>query len=91
MSSRKKKAGPRDVSFEEAVAEVEAIIDRIESGEMGLEEQIEQYARGAGLLKNCRSILRRCEQRVEEISADLESGEREGATGGEGPASDEEH
>lgn len=59
-------------SFEQAVAEVEQIIERIESGEIGLEEQIEQYARGAELLKRCREVLDRCEQRVEEITAELE-------------------
>lgn len=59
-------------SFEQDLAEVESIIERIETGEMGLEEQIEQYARGAELLKRCRTVLDRCEQRVEEISAQIE-------------------
>ncbi len=60
-------------TFEEAVSRVESIIERIESGEMGLEDQIEQYARGAELLKRCRDVLDRCEQRVEEITAELDS------------------
>lgn len=64
-------------TFEEAVAQVEAIIEQIESGEMGLEDQIEQYAKGAELLKRCRDVLDRCEQRVEEISSELD---RDGST-----------
>lgn len=63
-------------TFEESIAQVESIIERIESGEMGLEDQIEQYAKGAELLKRCRDVLDRCEQRVEEITAELD---RDGA------------
>jgi exodeoxyribonuclease VII small subunit len=68
----KQSAAKGEPGFEDAIAEVEAIIDRIESGEMGLEAQIEHYARGAALLRRCRDILDRCEQRVEEISAGLD-------------------
>ena len=67
-------------TFEEAVSRVESIIERIESGEMGLEDQIEQYARGAELLKRCRDVLDRCEQRVEEITSELDD---DGAAGDE--------
>lgn len=71
VSAKKAKPEPSP-SFEESIAEVESIIERIESGEMGLEDQIEQYARGADMLKRCREILDRCEQRVEEITAKLD-------------------
>jgi exodeoxyribonuclease VII small subunit len=67
-----KKPRPANPSFEESLAEVESIIERIESGDMGLEEQIEQYARGAEMLRRCREVLDRCEQRVEEITAKLD-------------------
>jgi exodeoxyribonuclease VII small subunit len=64
--------GPSDeLSFEEAVERVEAIVDRIESGQIGLEESLAEWERGMGLLKRCREVLRRAEQRVEELSADL--------------------
>lgn len=76
MASKKPKPGAGSAeadgpTFEQAVAEVERIIDWIESGEMGLEEQIEQYARGAEMLQRCREVLERCEQRVEEITVQL--------------------
>ena len=70
-------SGRAKPTFEEAVAQVESIIEQIESGEMGLEDQIEQYAKGAELLKRCRDVLDRCEQRVEEISSELD---RDGTT-----------
>lgn len=72
VSAKKAKPQPAGPSFEESIANVESIIERIESGEMGLEEQIEQYARGAEMLRRCREILDRCEQRVEEITAKLD-------------------
>jgi exodeoxyribonuclease VII small subunit len=61
-----------DMSFEEAAEELEAINDRIESGEIGLEDSLRAYERGMKLIARCRAILDAAEQRVEEISgADL--------------------
>ena len=57
--------------FQDALAEVEAITDRIERGEIGLEDSIEQFEKGMGLLKQCREILERTEQRVEDITQRL--------------------
>ena len=79
MSAKKPK--PESPTFEASIAEVESIIERIESGEMGLEEQIEQYAKGAELLKRCREVLEKCEQRVEEITEALDRPGRATDTG----------
>lgn len=59
-----------ELSFEQAVERVEAIIERIESGEAGLEQSIAEYERGVGLLKRCREILENAEQRIEKLAAD---------------------
>lgn len=72
--TRSDDASPADpaigsLSYEEAVAKLETIIDRIESGEAGLEESIAEYERGAALVKRCREILGRAEQRIEELEA----------------------
>lgn len=55
------------MSYEHAVTELEAIIDRIESGEIGLEESVRAYERGVVLQAHCKSILARAEQRVTEL------------------------
>lgn len=60
-----------ELSFEEALERVESIIERIESGEAGLERSIDEYERGMRLIRRCRSILDAAEQKVEEISAKL--------------------
>ncbi len=54
-------------SFEQAIEQLEAIIDRIESGEIGLERSIAEYERGVALIRRCRQVLESAEQRVEEL------------------------
>lgn len=80
MSNTRKKSGsrrdrpdaapadPRELGFEEALEQIESIIDRIESGEVGLEQSLTEYERGVELIRRCRGILSRAEQRVEELN-----------------------
>lgn len=56
-------------TYEAAVEELESIIDQIESGEIGLEQSIRRYERGAALLKHCREVLNQAEQRVTTLDA----------------------
>ncbi|MFG0273543.1 MAG: exodeoxyribonuclease VII small subunit [Phycisphaerales bacterium] len=62
--------GLGEVSFEEAIERLEAIIDRIERGEVGLEESLSEYERGVGLIRRCREVLDTAEQRIAELSVD---------------------
>ena len=62
-------AAAEKLTFEQALEELETIIERIEQGEIGLEESLAQYRRGAALLKRCRGILDTAEQQVEELTA----------------------
>lgn len=68
QSSPKPQADPAGLSFEQALAQVEAIIERIESGAIGLEASVSEYERGVGLLRRCQDILAKAEQRVEILS-----------------------
>ena len=69
MAAKKKSksAAPATLSFEQAAAELETIIERIESGEIGLEESLAQRKRGEQLLKRCRAVLDQAEQELEQI------------------------
>ena len=58
-----------DLTYEAAVEELESIIDQIESGEIGLEQSIRRYERGATLLRHCRAILDQAEQRISTLDA----------------------
>lgn len=69
------RSGPSDVnalSFEEALGEIESIIDRIEAGEIGLEESLKDYERGVLLVHHCRAKLDRSQQQVEDLTRRLE-------------------
>ena len=55
------------LTYEDAVEQLEAIIRRVESGEVGIEESIRLYERGTRLLRRCRSVLDRAEQRIEKL------------------------
>jgi exodeoxyribonuclease VII small subunit len=65
-------AGSPATDFESAVAQIEKIIERIESGEIGLEESIAQYETGVNLIRRCRQVLDRAEQRVEELTGQMQ-------------------
>lgn len=73
VSKRPGKQGDgTELSFEEALAQLEAIVDKIEGGEVGLESALAEYERGVALLKRCREVLERAEQKVEELSSKVE-------------------
>ncbi|MAY73589.1 MAG: exodeoxyribonuclease VII small subunit [Phycisphaerae bacterium] len=71
-----------NMSYEDAVEALEGIIERIESGSIGLEDSIEAYERGTKLIRRCRSLLDAAEQRVRELNAD----ELDGGSDGNEPA-----
>jgi exodeoxyribonuclease VII small subunit len=66
----KDKATTETLTYEQALGELEALIERIEQGEIGLEQSLTEYRRGAALLKRCRSILDTAEQQIDELTAD---------------------
>ena len=51
-------------TFEESLAELEAIVRDLEDGQTGLEEALARYEQGVGLLKRCYTQLREAEQRI---------------------------
>jgi len=60
------------LTFEQAVERLEGIIDQIEAGEIGLEESLKHYESGTALVKRCRAILDKTEQRIQELTADAD-------------------
>ena len=56
------------LSYEEAIEELESIIERMEKGETALEDSLREYARGDALVRRCRQVLVQAEQRIETIS-----------------------
>lgn len=56
------------MSFEDAMKELEAVVNRLEHGEATLEESIALYERGARLRTHCDARLKDAQERVERIT-----------------------
>jgi exodeoxyribonuclease VII small subunit len=55
------------MSFEDALAELEQIVRRLEAGQVKLDEAIRCYERGARLRQHCEGKLDEAQQRVDRI------------------------
>ncbi len=53
---------------------LEAIVQAVEKGEIGLEESIDKYEEAMGLVRQCRAILTEAEQRIQRIQLDAQGG-----------------
>ncbi len=54
--------------FEDAQGELEQIVADIENGQIGLEESLLKYERGAFLIQYCQGVLKKAEQQIEILS-----------------------
>ena len=61
MTSKK----ARTLDFEQALGELEAVVERLEHGELPLEEALKQFERGIELARSCQTSLKQAEQKVE--------------------------
>ena len=61
MTTRK----ARSPDFEQALTELESIVEKLEHGELSLEESLLQFERGIALARSCQDSLKQAEQKVE--------------------------
>ncbi len=61
-----------DLSFEQALSELEAAVQRLEEGDLPLEEALALYERGMRLVQYCNDLLDKAELQVEQVT--VESG-----------------
>lgn len=57
--------------FETALAQLEALVERMESGDLGLDESIAAYERGAALARVCQQRLDAAEHQVSVLQGNL--------------------
>lgn len=76
---------PEELSFGEALAELEQIVRALESGQIELEDGLARYERGVALLRACQEKLTQAKQRVTMLIGELEGDDetQEAAEGGE--------
>ncbi len=63
-----------NLTFEQALEELQNIVDKLETGEVTLEEAIEMYERGVKLSKYCIQKLTQAELRIKKIIKDEANG-----------------
>jgi len=59
---------PVEPTFEEALAELEAIVDHLERGDLSLQDSLQSFERGVALTAVCQRALSQAEQRVEMLT-----------------------
>ena len=80
MADEQEQQNVDEMSFEAALAELEGIVDKLESGRVDLEQSIGIYERGEKLKARCEALLKQAEARIEKIT--LKS---DGSAGGTEP------
>jgi exodeoxyribonuclease VII small subunit len=61
--------------LEKSLEELEALVTRLESGDLSLEQALEEFERGVKLTRQCQSALREAEQKVEILLKKTETAE----------------
>ncbi len=67
-----KKDAPPD--FEAALADIEKILDRLESGDLSLEQSLVHYEKGVDLARHCQKALEQAQRRVAKLTDLSENG-----------------
>lgn len=74
MSAKKEEQdggdGAQPARFEEALRELEELVESLEQGDLTLEESLARFERGIALARECRDSLAAAEQRVQVLLAD---------------------
>ena len=60
----------KNMSFEDALTELERIISQLEGGQVALEESIALYERGAALKAHCEATLKAAREKIDKIVLD---------------------
>jgi exodeoxyribonuclease VII small subunit len=59
------KRSQKTPDFETALAELEALVEKMEQGELSLDESLKQFERGVQLTRSCQQALKDAEQKVQ--------------------------
>jgi exodeoxyribonuclease VII small subunit len=67
MAEAKQHLAIEEMSFEEALSELQILVKALEKGDAKLEEAIQAYERGAALKRHCEKKLREAQEKVDKI------------------------
>lgn len=63
---------PTNKKFEAALEDLELVVEQLETGELSLEDSLEAFEKGVGLVKYCNQKLDEVEKKVELLVKDKE-------------------
>ncbi len=58
----------KNLDFETALSDLEALVEQLESGELPLEESLKAFEKGITLTRHCQSALKAAELKVKELT-----------------------
>ena len=64
-------------SHEKSLAELEELVERLESGELSLQQALKEFERGIKLTRQCQAALKEAEQKVEILLKNTDDAEPE--------------
>lgn len=65
MAQGKTEQDAQPLDFEAAMRDLEALVERLEHGDLPLEESLKAFERGVMLTRSCQTALKEAEQKVE--------------------------
>lgn len=65
MNTPRRKPPAKAIDLEKSLADLEAIVEQLESGELPLDKSLKEFERGVRLSRECQGALKDAEQRVQ--------------------------
>jgi exodeoxyribonuclease VII small subunit len=57
----------QEAGFEQALSDLENLVEQLESGDLSLDQSLKQFKRGVELTRHCQGILEQAQQIVEQL------------------------
>lgn len=71
------KKAPQDLTFEDALSQLEELVEQMEHGELSLEDSLAAFERGVALTRRCETALKAAEQKVDILTKKTADAEAE--------------
>lgn len=72
--NRLKMSKPKEEKFEVSLQKLEGIVEKLEEGDLSLEDSLKTFEEGMGLVRHCENRLNEFQKKIEILVADNESG-----------------
>ena len=69
-SAKKSELSVEELSYEEALAELEGIVESLEDGQSQLDESIKLFERGQALVTHCSALLESAQLKVQKLAGE---------------------